>query len=63
MKFVQRQYEKETPKTFKELVMKEYHHFSNVFNKKKATRFPPSRLYDHAIDLKLDIVIPKQPLY
>lgn len=63
MKFAQKQHEKETVKTFKELVPREYHCFSNVFNKKKATRFPPSRPYDYAIKLKLDIVISKQPLY
>lgn len=63
MKFAQKQHEKETAKTFEELVPREYHRFSNVFDKKKATRFPPSRPYDHAIDLKPDSNIPKQPLY
>jgi hypothetical protein len=30
----------------------EYHKFANLFNEEAAERFPPSREWDHAIDLK-----------
>jgi hypothetical protein len=32
----------------------EYQEFAKVFSKEESTRFPPSRPYDHAIDLKPD---------
>jgi hypothetical protein len=32
----------------------EYQRFTKVFSKKASERFPPSRPYDHAIDLKPD---------
>ena len=32
----------------------EYRDFSSVFSEQEAERFPPSRSWDHAIDLKKD---------
>ncbi|KAI5115593.1 hypothetical protein M0805_001632 [Coniferiporia weirii] len=34
----------------------EYHHYLNIFQKQSAERFPISRPYDHAIDLKPDFI-------
>lgn len=39
-------------RTAEEMVPKQYHKFLTVFDKKAAERFPPSRPYDHAINLK-----------
>ena len=39
-------------RSVEEMVPKEYHTFLDVFSKKSAERFPPSRAYDHAINLK-----------
>lgn len=35
---------------------KEYQRYKDVFEKKAAERFPESRPYDHAIDLKPDFI-------
>ena len=39
-----------------EMVPKQYHKWLDVFSKKAAERFPPSRPYDHAIELKPSFV-------
>jgi len=36
----------------RELVPEEYHEWLDVFNEKASDRFPDTRLWDHAIDLK-----------
>jgi hypothetical protein len=41
-------------KTPAEIVPERYHKFLKVFNEKAANRFPPSRPWDHTIDLKED---------
>jgi hypothetical protein len=47
------EHSKDKPKkTKEELVPKEYHEYLKIFNKKASNRFPPKRLWDHAIDLK-----------
>lgn len=46
----------DVPKTLDELIPKSYHDFLDVFEKKKAERFPESRPYDHAINLKPEFV-------
>jgi hypothetical protein len=42
------------PKTLEEMVPKRYHHYLSVFDEKEANRFPSSKPWDHAIDLKDD---------
>lgn len=39
-------------RTLDQMIPARYHKFLSVFDKKAAGRFPPSRLYDHAINLK-----------
>ena len=41
-------------KTWQELVPKQYHKFGSVFSEKDSERFPGTRKWDHAIDLKAD---------
>ena len=43
-------------KLLKEQVPQELHNYLSVFDRKMAERFPKSRPWDHAIDLKLDFV-------
>jgi hypothetical protein len=38
------------------MVPQRYHHYLSVFDKKEANRFPSSKPWDHAIDLKDDFV-------
>ena len=51
--------EKKKEKTFEELVPEEFHQFRSVFEKKASERFPESRPWDHAIELK-DSFVPKK---
>ncbi|KAJ2935738.1 hypothetical protein H1R20_g1356, partial [Candolleomyces eurysporus] len=51
----------ETPLT--EQVPKEYHKYLEIFDKETATRFPPERPWDHAIDLKPDFVPRRGKIY
>jgi hypothetical protein len=44
------------PKTLEEMVSARYHHYLSVFDKKEANRFPSSKPWDHAIDLKDDFI-------
>ena len=37
---------------WKDIVPKEYHQFKRVFNEEECNRFPPSRPWDHAIELE-----------
>ena len=48
--------EKQKPKTIEELIPPELMDYQNVFDKKEAERFPESRSWDHAIDLKPEFV-------
>ena len=48
--------EKQKPKTMEELIPPELMDYRNVFDKKEAERFPESRSWDHAIDLKPEFV-------
>ncbi len=41
-------------KTWQELVPKNYHKFGSIFSEKDSERFPGTRKWDHAIDLKPD---------
>lgn len=41
-----------------EIIPKEYHEFLSIFDEQKSQRLPPSRAYDHAINLK-DRFIPR----
>ena len=52
----QRQHAQESPKTTEELIPSEYQDYKDVFEKKASERFPISRDYDHAINLKPDFV-------
>jgi hypothetical protein len=47
--------QKET-KTKEQMVPERYHEFLNVFDEKEANRFPSSKVWDHAIELKEDFV-------
>jgi hypothetical protein len=47
---------KDTPKTLEDMIPARYHHFLSVFDEKEANRFPSSKPWDHAIDLKDDFV-------
>jgi hypothetical protein len=42
------------PKTLEEMVPKQYHHYLSVFDEKEANRFPSSKPWYHAINLKDD---------
>jgi hypothetical protein len=48
--------EKKKPKTLEEMIPAELMAYQDVFDKKKAERFPESRPWDHAIDLKPDFI-------
>jgi len=50
--------EKKKDILLKEQIPDEYHEFLDVFDKKKADRFPEERIWDHKIELK-DRFIPK----
>ncbi len=41
-------------KTWQELVPKQYHKYGSIFSKKDSERFPGTRKWDHAINLKVD---------
>ena len=56
MEMAQRSHEKEKSRSFEDMVPEIYHGYKDVFEKKAAERFPESRPYDHAIDLKPDFV-------
>jgi len=43
---------------FKEQIPEEYHEFLDIFDEKKADRFPEERVWDHKIELK-DGFVPK----
>ena len=43
-------------KTPAEIVPERYHEFLKVFDETAANRFPPTRPWDHAIDLKEDFI-------
>jgi len=43
-----------TVKTFEQMVPEEYRRHTWTFNKKESHRFPPARLWDHAIELLPD---------
>jgi len=42
----------------KEQIPEEYHEFLDVFDKKKADRFPEEQIWDHKVELK-DRFVPK----
>ena len=44
-------------KTFEELVPEQYRDYKKVFEKAASERFPESRFWDHAIDLKPDFIL------
>src|SRR6266849_11064544 len=46
--------QKKTQKTFKDMVPEHYHQYMSVFDENTSKALPPSRKYDHAIDLKPD---------
>jgi len=50
--------EKKKDVPLKEQIPEEYHEFLDVFDEKKADRFPEERIWDHKIELK-DGFIPK----
>ena len=50
----QRQKKEDIP--LEERIPREYHSYLSVFDKRAAEHFPPSRPYDHAIELKKDFV-------
>ena len=52
MSLAQRHNQDEKPKTLEELVPAQYLSYQTVFEKTAAERFPTSRPWDHAIDLK-----------
>ena len=56
MEMAQRSHEKEKSRSFEDMVSEIYHGYKDVFEKKAAERFPESRPYNHAIDLKPDFV-------
>lgn len=56
MELARKQQATEKKKTFEDLVPEPYQEFKDIFDKKAAERFPESRSFDHAIDLKLDFL-------
>lgn len=52
MEMAQKEHAKQKARTFDEMVPSAYHAYKDVFEKKASERFPESRPYDHAIDLK-----------
>lgn len=52
MVLAQEQSKDQKPKNLDALIPSQYHRFKDVFEKKAAERFPISRPYDHAIELK-----------
>ena len=63
MALAQRQHEKETPKTFEEMLPEAYRDYAYVFEKKASECFPVARPWDHAIDLKPDFTPKDFKLY
>src|ERR1700727_646305 len=49
----------EPEKTFEQLVPKEYHDFKDIFSEEVATKLPPSREHDLAINFKENAKLPK----
>ena len=43
---------KKEEKTDKELILKEYHEYLDIFSEEKAAQFPESRSWDHNIEMK-----------
>ena len=56
MEMAQKQYAEQGPKTTESTIPSDYQDYQDVFEKKASERFPESRPYDHAIDLKPDFV-------
>ena len=56
MEMAQKQYAETGPKTTETTIPVDYEGYRDVFEKKASERFPESRPYDHAIDLKPDFV-------
>ena len=56
MKLAQNENAKKEERSVKEMVPTELHDYLDVFDKETAARFPESRPWDHAIDLKEDFV-------
>ena len=55
--------EKKEKKTLEEMVPQELMKYKAVFDEEEASRFPESRPWDHAIDLKDDFVPKDCPIY
>lgn len=53
----------EERQTFEDTVPEAYHDFADVFSEQEATRLPPHRPYDHAIDLDDGTTPPFGPIY
>ena len=45
-------YEKRNQKPLEELVPEQYHEYLHLFKEETTAKFPPSRPYDHKIELK-----------
>ncbi|THH21307.1 hypothetical protein EUX98_g8414 [Antrodiella citrinella] len=56
MEMAQKEHAKQKTRTFDEMVPDTYHEFRDIFEKKASERFPESRPYDHAIDLKPEFI-------
>ena len=52
----EREGKQETKKSLDELLPEHYRHYKTVFEKSASERFPTSRPWDHAIDLKTDFI-------
>src|SRR5271156_4575884 len=55
--------EKKKQKTLEEMIPPALMDYRDVFDKKTAERFPESRPWDHAIDLKPDFIPKDCPIY
>lgn len=61
--FAKEEHAKKIGKTIEEMVPKVYHEFLSVFSDEAASRFPPSRPWDHKIILKEGFVPKSAPIY
>ena len=59
----EREGKQEMKKSLDELLPEHYRHYKMVFEKSASERFPTSRSWDHAIDLKTDFILKDCKIY
>ena len=67
VRVIQKKEEKETDlikiRTVEEMVLRQFHKYLKVFEKKELERMPMRKTWDHAIDLREGFVLKKRKIY